>query len=604
MTRSPARIALAFLALAPASIAAGQDWQRKVHPVVLERAAEGPVDFLVLLEEQADLSEAAALETKEARGSRVYELLRGVAEETQGPLLELLRERGVAHRSFWIANLLLVHGDLEDVAAVAERGEVLRIGANPRVPMQEPLAAAAEEGAASPTAVEWNILKVLADQVWALGYDGSGIVIGGQDTGYEWSHAALIGKYRGWDGTTADHDYNWHDSIHGGGGICGANSLVPCDDHSHGTHTMGTMVGDDGGSNRIGMAPGAKWIGCRNMDQGVGTPATYTECFQWFVAPTDVSGADPDPARAPHVINNSWACPPSEGCDPNTLLLVVENTRAAGIVVVVSAGNDGSACETVSAPPAIYDAAFSVGATSSSDAIASFSSRGPVTVDGSNRLKPDVSAPGVNVRSSVPGGGYSFFSGTSMAGPHVAGQVALFLDARPDLIGRVDEIEAVIALSAVPKTSSQDCGDYPGSEVPNAVFGHGRIDALQALVGDGDGDGADNLSDCAPANGGLWSPPGPAGGLELTRNSLTTVLSWDAPASAGGNTVRYDVLRSIVSSDFSTASCLASGTLSKIFFDSVKPASVFYYLIRSTNACGSNLGSGSDGNPRSGPDCP
>src|SRR5690606_9828155 len=170
------------------------------------------------------------------------------------------------------------------------------------------------------------------------------------------------------------------------------------DDESHGTHTMGTMLGDDGGANQIGMAPGARWIGCRNMEQGVGTPVTYSECFQWFVAPTDLAGDNADPAMAPDVISNSWTCTPGEGCaDPNLLLTVVENVRAAGIVVASAAGNSGPSCSTISQPPGIYDAAFTVGASTLDDAIAGFSSRGPVMVDGSNRLKPDVTAPGVSV---------------------------------------------------------------------------------------------------------------------------------------------------------------------------------------------------------------
>ena len=95
----------------------------------------------------------------------------------------------------------------------------------------------------------------------------------------------------------ADHDYNWHDAIHDAypGNPCPSDSPAPCDDYGHGTHTMGTMVGDDGGSNQIGMAPGARWIGCRNMDGGAGTPATYSECYQWFIAPTRIDGSDPNP---------------------------------------------------------------------------------------------------------------------------------------------------------------------------------------------------------------------------------------------------------------------------------------------------------------------
>jgi len=323
------------------------------------------------------------------------------------------------------------------------------------------------------------VAKVRAPDVWALGYTGQGIVVGGQDTGYDWEHPAIKGKYRGWTGFSADHNYNWHDAIHSGGGSCGADSPEPCDDNSHGTHTMGTMVGDDGGGNQIGVAPGAKWIGCRNMDQGNGTPATYSECFQWFIAPTDLSGQNPDSSKAPHVINNSWGCPEFEGCiDPNVLKAVVENTRAAGIAVVVSAGNSGPSCESVETPAAIYEASFTVGATFDSDLIATFSSRGPVTVDGSNRLKPDVTAPGVNVRSSVPGGGYATLDGTSMAGPHVAGQAALLISAQPELAGDVDSLEICIEETAFPRASGQNCGGIPFPEIPNHTYGWGRVELV------------------------------------------------------------------------------------------------------------------------------
>jgi subtilisin family serine protease len=324
-----------------------------------------------------------------------------------------------------------------------------------------------------------------APEVWAAGYTGQGAVIGGQDTGYDWEHPALVNQYRGWDGASASHDYNWHDAIHSGdGGVCGLDSPEPCDDGYHGTHTMGTMVGDDGGSNQIGMAPGAEWIGCRNMDRGVGTPATYIECYQWFIAPTDLNDQNPRPDLAPDVINNSWSCPLSEGCtDPSVLRTVVENVRAAGIVTVHSAGNSGSSCESINTPAAIYEASFSVGATGyMSDNITSFSSRGPVTFDGSNRLKPDISAPGAGIRSSIPGGGYSgnTWQGTSMAAPHVTGMVALLISANPELHGQVDSLERLIESSAMPSTTTQECGGVPGTNIPNNTYGWGRIDVLAA----------------------------------------------------------------------------------------------------------------------------
>jgi len=308
------------------------------------------------------------------------------------------------------------------------------------------------------------------------------VVVASADTGIQWNHPALVNQYRGWDGALADHNYSWHDAIHSGGGSCGANSAVPCDDTNHGTHTVGTMLGDDGGSNQIGMAPDAQWIACRNMNQGVGSPTTYTECFQWFVAPTDLNDLNPDPSKAPHIINNSWGCPVSEGCnDPLILQTVVENTRAAGISVVVAAGNSGSSCGSVSTPAAIYDASYTVAATQLNDSIAGFSSRGPVSVDASNRLKPDIAAPGVSIRSARPTNGYVYYNGTSMAAPHVAGLMALLISANPELGGRPSVLESLINGYAVPLTTSQGCGGDAPDDVPNHVYGHGRIDSLASL---------------------------------------------------------------------------------------------------------------------------
>ena len=190
---------------------------------------------------------------------------------------------------------------------------------------------------------------------------------------------------------------------------------------------MGTAVGDDGAGNQIGVAPGAKWIACRNMDEGVGRPSTYIECLQFFLAPTDLNGANPDPAKRPNAIGNSYVCPPEEGCSVESLQAAVDNVRAAGILhPAVSAGNEGKGCSTVAFPPATYDSSTSVGATDTNDRIADFSSRGPVTADGSGRLKPDLVAPGVDVRSSTISG-YGFASEMSMAVPHVAAAVLLLL---------------------------------------------------------------------------------------------------------------------------------------------------------------------------------
>ena len=160
----------------------------------------------------------------------------------------------------------------------------------------------------------------------------------------------------------------------------------------------------------------------------------------------------------------------------------VNNLRAAGIVVVVSAGNDGGrGCSSISNPAAVFAGSFTVGATNSKDSIARFSSRGPVTIDGSNRMKPDVSAPGVQVLSQLPDSSYAAWNGTSMAGPHVAGLVALMISANPKIAGYVETIEDIIRQQAIPKTQPWDSCDIDGHAVPNNIYGHGRINALAAV---------------------------------------------------------------------------------------------------------------------------
>src|SRR5205823_3334185 len=224
----------------------------------------------------------------------------------------------------------------------------------------------------------------------------------------------------------------------------------------------------------IGMAPSAKWIGCRNMDANNGTPARYIECMQWFLAPTRIGGGDPDPTKAPDITNNSWECPPSEGCSFDSLQAAVEAQAAAGIMMVSAAQNSGPNCSTVQNPPGIYGATYTAGAlVTGTDTIAGFSSRGPVISDGSGRIKPDISAPGTSTRSSTNASdsSYANFSGTSMATPHTAGAMALLWSAIPSLRHQLTASRNAINNSAVHIASTQ-CGD-PGP--PNNVYGWGRL---------------------------------------------------------------------------------------------------------------------------------
>jgi serine protease AprX len=458
----------------------------KVAPWVLEHTANGQqAEFFVVLADKADLSGAAALPTKSQKGAYVYNALWSKSQTTQGPILQWLRERGVKYQPFYIVNAILVNGSREIAEALAARVDVARVEGNPQIQNSLPQPDAAADASSQPAApetIEPGINYTHAPQVWALGFNGQNIVVASADTGQRWTHNALKPHYRGWDGVTADHDYNWHDSIHNSvGNPCGNDSPFPCDDYFHGTHTTGTAIGDDGGNNQIGMAPGAKWIGCRNMDVGVGTPARYIECMQWFLAPTQIGGGNPDPTKAPDITINSWGCPTSEGCSPNTLQAAVDAQAAAGIMMVVAAGNSGSNCSTVTDPPSLYANSYTAGALNTgTDTIASFSSRGPVTADGSGRIKPDISAPGTNTRSAsnTSDNAYTFASGTSMATPHIAGAMALLWSAIPSLQNQIDPSRTALNNAAVHINSTQ-CGSV---EPPNNVYGWGRVDILAAVT--------------------------------------------------------------------------------------------------------------------------
>jgi len=475
----------------------------KISTTLQSRFASGErADILVVFREKADISAAARIAGKTEKARYVHARLVETAERSQARARRILRERGAFVNSFYLVNAIAVsRADAALVQTLAQLPEVSVLAPDPSVPLNLPEQREGPASVAERGAIEWGIEKINAPAVWAMGYTGQGIVVAGADTGYEWEHRAIQPHYRGYDnlGGTTDHNYNWHDAIHeisplSGDSIpdpannpCGLNAVVPCDDNNHGTHTMGTMVGDDSQGNQIGVAPGAQWIACRNMERGNGKPSTYIECFEWFLAPTDLNGQNADPARAPHVVNNSWFCSVGEGCTDlavNELLRqAVIALRASGVVVVVSNGNAGSqGCGSTFGPPAYFQESFSVGATESNDTITGFSSRGPVTIDSSFRIKPNVVAPGAGIRSSVRNGDYAHFWGTSMAGPHVAGLVALVLSARPDLAGEVDLLEDIIEETAIPAFDTLDCSDNGGQNYPNNTYGFGRVDALGAVL--------------------------------------------------------------------------------------------------------------------------
>lgn len=353
------------------------------------------------------------------------------------------------------------------------------------------------EGAPAPRAPGSNIAHVQAPPVWALGFDGAGVVVGNIDTGVRHTHQALVGQYRGQlGGGSFEHARNWYDPYH--------HTAVPRTSHPHGSHTIGTAVGDDGAGNQIGMAPGATWIACIGFGAGSGSGATdagLLECGQWMLAPTDPDGNGPDPDRRADVVNNSWGdC----GRTYNAWYEgVIDAWIAAGMVPVFSNGN-ASNCGYPAPPglntvgnPARSGKVLGVGSTGNSNGeYATHSNWGPT--DNANPglpnypdprgyadLKPNVVAPGVAVRSAGNGADDHYYEspGTSMSAPHVAGLVALMWQAAPCLHGDYAGTGTLIMATANPIPYATGSPSDGAGNVPNQATGWGEIDALAAVEG-------------------------------------------------------------------------------------------------------------------------
>ncbi len=428
--------------------------------------------LFVILKDQADISSVRQIADIRERRTAAYERLTQHANETQGGLRETFDQFGVKYTPYYLVNALEVRGGTLVQFYLSLRPDVDRVIPSPRLRPVDGSGlsmSALSQPDSAPTSVQWNVSMIGADRVWEeFGARGQGIVVGQSDSGADVNHPELHDSYRG---NTEGDDYNWFDPWN--------HRLSPYDDGGHGTHTLGTILGQNG----IGIAPGATWFGCVNLDRNLANPALYLDCMQFMLAPFPQDGdpfTDGDPTRAADVMNNSWGCPELEGCDPNALLAGANHLRDAGIFVVASAGNDGPNCGTIDAPLSLYDSVFSVGAIDRSGTMGVFSSRGPVSADGSGRIKPDIVAPGVDILSALPGGTYGSNSGTSMAGPHVVGAVALLWSADPSLIGDIDRTEQLLIQTADPYSGDTGVGCFEG-DIPNAAYGYGALDVYEAV---------------------------------------------------------------------------------------------------------------------------
>ncbi|NEB82473.1 S8 family serine peptidase [Streptomyces sp. SID14478] len=440
-------------------------------------AKGGDATFFVVLKDRADLSGAKKQKTHAKQARTAYKELRATADDSQASLRSFLDKKKVGHKDFWIANTVQVTGDRALVDELAARSDVASVVKQRTFALDASETSGAEvtkTRAASPgtdssadgdDTPEWGISDIKADEVWDQYQDrGEGIVVASVDSGVQYDHPDLVQQYRGnnGDGTFTD-DYNFYDAT----GIC--TSSAPCDDNGHGTHTMGTMVGKNG----IGVAPNAKWMAAKACggSQGECIDSDLLAAGQWILAPTDHNGQNPRPDLAPNIVNNSWG-----GDDGTFYTDIVNSWNAAGIFEAFAAGNDGdgTTCSTTH-PPGAQTETYGVGAYDANGTIASFSGFGPSPLDGS--MKPDISAPGVDIESTWPGSSYNTEQGTSMATPHVAGAVALLWSGAPSLIGDIDGTRQLLDEGAR-DVDDTHCG---GTADANNVWGNGKLDVLASL---------------------------------------------------------------------------------------------------------------------------
>ena len=431
----------------------GERWP---PPTEIERTSDGFLPVVVEWRREPSIAaQASSIPDRLARRQEVVAILQADAQRNSSALqadLQAASVQGLARnvRAFWISPVIALEARPELIAALSQRVDVVQIRPDERLYLEDTAFKAASAPQAA-SGLPWNLIMLNVGLVRdALGLDGTGVVVSNLDTGVDWQHPALLSKYRGYRGDgLAVHQGNWHVSTN-------EPYLYPGDGNGHGTHTMGTMVGEAGDGNRTGVAPGARWIAVKLFTNlGYTYESWIHDAFQWIIAP------EGDPALAPDVIDNSWG---STASGDDRYRPDLKAVRAAGILPIFSAGNEGPGISTIDSPGS-YPEALTVGAVDEDKAVASFSGRGPSPWD---EIKPELVAPGTNVLSTFPGGAYAEGTGTSMAAPHVAGLAALLLQANPKLTP--DQIEQLLMTTAEPL----------GAHVPNNATGRGLINAYTA----------------------------------------------------------------------------------------------------------------------------
>lgn len=482
MSRRTRGSALCGLTLMAASASAGVIDQG-LQEIMNGAPQDQMFSALVYLTEQVDLYAASRqMDEERATLQRRHEFvvlaLQGVAGATQGPVSDALLA-GLADGSvqdfhaYWIRNAFQVKATKAKLQELGARADVDIVYYNYEIELIEPVPVLEDPdgGDQHPEAPEIGLTAIRAPEVWAIGIDGTGVLVSNMDTGVDGNHRALKDRWAG----VADSRYSGHpewaffDPF--------GNQTFPYDQNGHGTHTMGTVTGGPPG-DQIGVAPGALWIAAAPIDRGGGIPRTVSDAllsFEWLADPDGNPNTNFD---VPATNSNSWGVTTGHGYPPcdTTFWSAVDACEAAGVFVTFSAGNEGSGGLRRPADRATTDyncqAVAAVDASRQGWPIADFSSRGPTrcTPNGDQAIKPDISAPGVNVRSSLPGGGYGQLSGTSMASPHINGVAALMRQANPDI--SVDDLKQVMYETAVDLGNSGEDNSY----------GWGMVDAFEAVT--------------------------------------------------------------------------------------------------------------------------
>lgn len=378
---------------------------------------------------------------------------------SQGSVKELLHQRRFSASkvtSFWASNKMYIENaspllveELSKIPNVAEIHQEHIVVLDPLIESERAMNASA--------AIQWGIAKVQAEQVWKTGNKGQGILVSTIDTGVRGTHEILKDNYVGND------KHGWFDPY--------TNSKTPNDGNGHGSHTMGTICG----ANGYGVAPEAKWMACKGCDTNRCTEAALLGCGEFTLCPTDTDGNNKDCSLAPHLSSNSWG----GGSNQPWYQETVDAWQAAGIVPIFAMGNSGPRCGSANSP-GDYANVIGVGASTSFDSLASFSSVGPSR---SGLMKPEISAPGQDVASAWfnSDSSYKQISGTSMACPHTAGVVALMLASAADL--KYEGIKQALTMSANTnlKNPDKNCGNIDDEYYPNNMFGYGVVNALGAI---------------------------------------------------------------------------------------------------------------------------